>query len=58
MAARLCAEASSDEVLVAQRVAASVGAAVDVSETRSLNLRGLHRPVAACVVRGVGATTP
>jgi class 3 adenylate cyclase len=58
MAARLCAEASSDEVLVAQRVAASVGAAVEVSETRSLNLRGLHRPVAACVVRGVGATTP
>lgn len=52
MAARLCAEAGSDEVLVSQRIAASVGDAVEIGETRSLSLRGFHRPVAACAVLG------
>jgi class 3 adenylate cyclase len=50
MAARLCAEAGSDEVLVSHRVAASVGDAAEFGEMRSLNLRGFHRPVAACRV--------
>jgi len=57
MAARLCAEAGSDEVLVSQRVAVSVGDAVDVDEMRSLNLRGFHRPVAACAVRRLKAAS-
>jgi class 3 adenylate cyclase len=51
LAARLCAEAAGDEVLVSQRVAGSVADAVDVGEMRSLDLRGFHRPVAACAVR-------
>jgi class 3 adenylate cyclase len=55
MAARLCAEAGSDEVLVSQRVAATVGDAAQFAEMRSFNLRGFHRPVAACAVV---ATTP
>ncbi|HTJ07426.1 MAG TPA: response regulator [Caldimonas sp.] len=55
MAARLCAEAGGDEVLVSQRVAAIVGDAAQFGEMRSLNLRGFHRPVAACAVV---ATTP
>jgi len=50
MAARLCAEAASDEVLVSHRVAASVGDVAEFTEMRSLNLRGFHRPVAACAV--------
>jgi adenylate cyclase len=55
MAARLCAEAGSDEVLVSQRVAGSVGEAAEVDAMRSLNLRGFHRPVAACAVRAIKA---
>ena len=50
MAARLCAEAGSDEVLVSHRVAACVGDVAEFTEMRSLNLRGFHRPVAACAV--------
>lgn len=50
LAARLCAEAADNHVLVSQRVAASVTAVADVGEPRALNLRGFHRPVQACVV--------
>ncbi|MBV9890079.1 MAG: adenylate/guanylate cyclase domain-containing protein, partial [Rhizobacter sp.] len=53
MAARLCAEAGIDEVLVSHRVAASVGDAAKFGETRSLKLRGFHRPVAARNVRAI-----
>jgi len=55
MAARLCAEAGGDEVLVSQRVAGSVAEAVELDEMRLLNLRGFHRPVAACAVRRLAA---
>jgi adenylate cyclase len=53
LAARLCAEAEPDQVLVSQRVAASVARIADMEPPRSLALRGFHRPVAACAVRGL-----
>jgi adenylate cyclase len=58
MAARLCAEAAADEVLVSQRVATNVAEAIELDEMRSLQLRGFHRPVAACSVRGARPVGP
>jgi class 3 adenylate cyclase len=52
LAARLCAEAAADQILVSQRVASQVTGVVDLEPTPVLNLRGFHRPVPACIVRG------
>ena len=51
LAARLCAEAAGDQVLVSQRVASQVADLVELEPTPALNLRGFHRPVSACIVR-------
>ena len=53
LAARLCAEAADDQVLVAQRVASSVSGLVEVEASQALSLRGFHRPVPACAVRAL-----
>jgi class 3 adenylate cyclase len=53
LAARLCAEAAGDQVLVSQRVAASVESLVEVEPAKALSLKGFHRPVPACAVRGL-----
>lgn len=53
LAARLCAAAGADQVLVSQRVAASVASLVEVDATQALSLRGFHRPVPACCVRAL-----
>ena len=55
LVARLCAEAKGGQILVSQRVAGSVAEAVELDEMRLLNLRGFHRPVAACAVRRLAA---
>ena len=55
LAARLCAEAAADQVLVSQRVAASVAGLVELEPARALSLRGFHRPVTACGVVGLTA---
>jgi class 3 adenylate cyclase len=53
LAARLCAEAAADQVLVSQRVAANVSDLVEVDDLRAVTLRGFHRPVPACTVRAL-----
>ena len=55
LAARLCAEAAADQILVSQRVAASVSGIAEMDPPKSLALRGFHRPVPACAVRGLKA---
>ena len=51
LAARLCAEAAGDQVLVSQRVASHVADLVELEPTPALTLRGFHRPVSACIVQ-------
>jgi len=53
LAARLCAEAAGDQVLASQRVATHVADVVELEPTPVLHLRGFHRPVPACIVRGL-----
>jgi len=49
LAARLCAEAAPDQVLVSQRVAGSVESFVELEPAKVLTLKGFHRPVHARV---------
>jgi class 3 adenylate cyclase len=58
LAARLCAEAAGDQGLVSQRVGSQVADLVELEPTPVLNLRGFHRPVSACVVRGLKEAAP
>jgi class 3 adenylate cyclase len=58
LAARLCAEAAGDQVLVSQRVGSQVADLVELEPTPVLNLRGFHRPVSACVVRSLKEAAP
>ena len=51
LAARLCAEAGPDDILVSQRVTASVADIVETDAPEALSLRGFHRPVLACRLR-------
>ncbi len=57
LAARLCAEAAADQVLISQRVATSVASFVETEPARTLSLRGFHRPVAACALRALKASS-
>jgi class 3 adenylate cyclase len=57
LAARLCAEAAPDQVLISQRVAASVARIAEMDPPKSLALRGFHRAVSACAVRGLMPST-
>ena len=56
LAARLCAEAAEDQVLVSQRVAGSVENFVQLEPAKVLTLKGFHRPVHARVVGGLRAS--
>jgi class 3 adenylate cyclase len=53
LAARLCAEAGPHEILAAQRVVAGLPGLVDAEAPQAANLRGFHRPVQMCRVRGL-----
>jgi adenylate cyclase len=55
LAARLCAEAAPGQILVSQRVHASVEAIVSADSVGELTLRGFARPVRAFSVRGLDA---
>jgi len=47
LAARLCAEAKDGQILVSSRIAEAVEAVASLEDLGNLELRGLHRPVAA-----------
>jgi class 3 adenylate cyclase len=53
LAARLCAEAGPGQVLVSQRVAASVEPLAEIEPLQPLALRGFQRPVPACQIRAL-----
>jgi adenylate cyclase len=54
LAARLCAEAKDGQILVSSRIAGVVEAVVKLEDLGNLDLKGLHRPVAAFnVVRSI-----
>ena len=53
LAARLCAEALGDQILIAQRVYAGVETLVEVEPQEVLTLKGFRRPVIAYRVRGL-----
>jgi adenylate cyclase len=56
LAARLCGEAKGGQILVAQRVAATVEDVADLEDVGSLTLKGLLRPVPAFNVVGLRGT--
>src|SRR5207247_1504670 len=47
LAARLCSEASPDQILVSQRIFAAVADLAEAKEVGPLQLKGFHRPIAA-----------
>lgn len=53
LAARLCGEAESGQILVSQRVYAGLGALVDVDPQRSVSMKGFGRPIVFFPVRGL-----
>jgi adenylate cyclase len=53
LAARLCAEAKHEQILVDQKVRVSIEEQVDFEEIGELTLKGFHRGVAAFNVRAV-----
>jgi class 3 adenylate cyclase len=55
MAARLCAEAGSGQILVTQRVAAAVEGAAELEPLGDVALKGLSRPVTVLNVCGITA---
>jgi class 3 adenylate cyclase len=53
LAARLCGEAKSGQILIDGKVHTAVEVLADTSEVGELELKGFHRPVAAFDVRGI-----
>jgi class 3 adenylate cyclase len=53
LSARLCGEAKPGEILIAQRLLASIEDLVDSEPVGELTLKGFHRPVAAFRVLGL-----
>jgi CheY-like chemotaxis protein len=53
LAARLCGEAEANQILISQRVHASVEALLDVEPPQMLTLKGFQRPVGCFRVRGL-----
>jgi adenylate cyclase len=53
LAARLCAESGSGQILVDRKVQSEIEAAADVEEIGELVLKGFHRPVRAFNVRAL-----
>ena len=58
LAARLCAEATPDQILISQRIHAAVADLVTVKEVGPLQLKGFHRPVTAYEVIRLKQATP
>jgi adenylate cyclase len=56
LAARLCGEAATGQILISAKVAAAVEGLIDAEDRGSLTLKGLARPVPIWSVRGL--TTP
>jgi class 3 adenylate cyclase len=55
LAARLCSEAQTGQILVSSRLASAVEELVDLEEVGALTLKGLLRPVATFNVVGLKA---
>jgi class 3 adenylate cyclase len=53
LAARLCAEARSGQILIDAKVRAAIESAADLEEVGELTLKGFHRPVRAFNVRAL-----
>jgi len=53
LAARLCGEAAGNQILISQRVHASLQAMLDVEPQQMLALKGFQRPVGCYCVRGL-----
>jgi adenylate cyclase len=58
LAARLCAEAQPDQILISQRVHAMIEDAVEIEPLGELALKGLSRPVAAFSVLRLKESPP
>jgi class 3 adenylate cyclase len=58
LAARLCAEAKNDQILVTQRVAASLGGLADLELLGNVELKGISRPVAVLNVGRLVSAVP
>jgi class 3 adenylate cyclase len=58
LAARLCAEAAGNQILISQRVHALVQTMLEVEPQQMLSLKGFHRPVGCYAVRGLTAPEP
>jgi class 3 adenylate cyclase len=58
LAARLCGEAKSGQILVDGKVHSAVESFAEIEAIGELELKGFHRPVSAFDVRGVRATLP
>lgn len=56
LAARLCGEAPGGQILVSQRVFASVENLADAEPQDPLSLKGFHRPIATYLIRGLKAS--
>jgi class 3 adenylate cyclase len=55
LAARLCGEAKSGQILIDGKVHTAVETLAETSAVGELELKGFHRPVAAFDVRGIRA---
>ena len=55
LAARLCGEATSNQILISQKVGVAVESFVDVDPEQVLRLKGFHRPIISHRVRGLRA---
>ena len=53
LAARLCGEATGNQILISQKVCVGVEAFVDVDPEQVLRLKGFHRPIISYRVRGL-----
>jgi class 3 adenylate cyclase len=58
LAARLCAEAKNDQILVTQRVAASLGGLADLELLGNVEFKGISRPVAVLNVGRLVSAVP
>jgi len=55
LAARLCGEATSNQILISQKVGVAVESFVEVDPEQVLRLKGFHRPIISHRVRGLRA---
>jgi adenylate cyclase len=53
LGARLCGEALSEQIIISQRVAASIEAIAELADIGVLNLKGFHSPIRAYNVIGL-----